>query len=113
MVLAYFMRKDYEAEIAIIRREHEAKIAKDWAEIAKDWAEIARKQAEVARTQAEIAKTQAEADRAVIREQNAVIIQLLERNRLLLEIIAQQRNGNRPLATPAPAPSEPSDQIEE
>ena len=85
MVLAYFMRKDYEAEIDTLLRNQEAQ-----AEIAKAQAESiqAMRDIEFAR------QKQAEAERDAIREQNAVILQLLEQNRQMLEIIDQQRNGN-------------------
>ena len=90
MVLAYFMRKEYEAEIDTLLRNQEAQ-----AEIAKAQAESiqAMRDIEFAR------QKQAEAERDAIREQNAVILQLLQQNRQMLEIIDQRRNGN---TTPAP-----------
>ena len=100
MVLAYLMRKDYEAEIDTLLRNQEAQ-----AEIIKAMRDI-----EFAR------QKQAEADRVVIRERNVIIQQLLEQNRLLLEIVAKQRNGNGSLPTaahPEPPGAEPPHQPEE
>ena len=101
MVLAYFMRKDYEAEIDILLRIQKAR-----AEIVKAQAESiqAMRDIEFAR------QKQAEADRDAIRERSAVIRQLLEQNRQLLEIVIQQRNGNgsRPPAAPEP-PHQPEE----
>ena len=94
MVLAYFMRKDYEAEIDTLLRNQEAQ-----AEIIKAMCDM-----EFAR------QKQAEEDRNAIREQNAVIQQLLEQNRQLLEIVTQQRNGNG--SSPPAANPEPHDQPE-
>ena len=50
---------------------------------------------------------QSEEDRDAIREQNAVIQQLLEQNRQLLEIVTQRRNGNGPPAASAESPDQP------
>ena len=91
MVLAYFMRKDYEAEIDTLLRNQEVQ-----AEIIK-----AMRDMEFAR------QKQAEADHNAIREQNAVIQQLLEQNRQLLEIVTQQRNGSSPPAAGAEPPDQP------
>ena len=112
MVLAYFMRKDYEAEIDILLRIQKAR-----AEIVKAQAESiqAMRDIEFAR------QKQAEADRDAIRERSAIIQQLLEQNRQLLEIVTQQRNGNgsRPPAAnletsePEPPAAEPPRQPEE
>ena len=107
MVLAYFMRKDYEAEIDILLRIQKAR-----AEIVKAQAESiqAMRDIEFAR------QKQAEADRDAIRERNVVIQQLLEQNRQLLEIVIQQRNGNGsspPAARPEPPAAEPPRQPEE
>ena len=100
MVLAYFMRKDYEAEIDALLRNQEAQ-----AEIIKAMRDI-----EFAR------QKQADANRDAIRERNVVIRQLLEQNRQLLEIVIQQRNGNGsrpPAANPEPPAAEPPHQPEE
>ena len=102
MVLAYFMRKDYEAEIDTLLRNQEAQ------------AEIARAQAESIQAMRDIEfarQKQAEAERDAIREQNAVILQLLEQNRQMLEIIDQRRNSNG--SNPPTADPEPPNQPQE
>ena len=102
MVLAYFMRKDYEAEIDTLLRNQEAQ------------AEIARAQAESIQAMRDIEfarQKQAEAERDTIREQNAAILQLLEQNRQMLEIIERRRNGNS--SNPPTADPEPPNQPEE
>ena len=130
MVLAYFMRKDYEAEIDTLLRNQEAQaeIAKAQAESIREMremqterrleaetvrdAEIARRKEAEAIRDAEIAKrAEAEAGREAanrqLQEQNALI-------REMLEIITQQRNGNGNGSSPAPsAGPEPPDQPEE
>ena len=112
MVLAYFMRRDYEAEMDTMRRDHAAEIARIKAQ------------------------ARAEADRDAIREQNAVILRLLEQNQQMMEQNRQmmeqnrqlleqnqRRNGNGSAAPavdpassesePAASGTEPSDQPEE
>ena len=134
MVLAYFMRKDYEAEIDTLLRNQEAQaeIVKAQAESIQAMREIqterrleaeAIRDAEIARRQeaeairdTEIARREEaeagrEAERDAIREQNTVILQLLEQNRQMLEIIERRRNGNGS-HTPDAAP-EPPKQPEE
>ena len=103
MVLAYFMRKDYEAEIDTLLRNQEAQ------------AEIARAQAKSIQAMRDMEfarQKQAAEDRDAIREQNAVIQQLLEQNRQLLEIVTQQRNGNGNGSSPPAAGAEPPHQPE-
>ena len=112
MVLAYFMRKDYEAEIDTLLRNQEAQaeIVKAQAESIQAMREIQterRLEAEAIRD-AEIARREA-ADHQV-QEQNALIQQLLEQNRQLIEIVAQRRNGSNP---PAAADPESLNQPEE
>ena len=105
MVLAYFMRKYYEAEIDTLLRSQKAQ-----AESIQAMRDI-----EFAR------QKQAEAERDAIRERNVVIQQLLEQNRQLLEIAIQQRNGNGSLppaanpetSEPEPPAAEPPHQPEE
>ena len=104
MVLAYFMRKDYEAEIDTLLRNQEAQaeIVKAQAESIQAMREIQterRLEAEAIRD-AEIARREA-ADHQV-QEQNALIQQLLEQNRQLIEIVAQRRNGSNPPADDDP-----------
>ena len=112
MVLAYFMRKDYEAEIDTLLRNQEAQaeIVKAQAESIQAMREIQterRLEAEAIRD-AEIARR--EASDHQVQEQNALIQQLLEQNRQLIEIVAQRRNGSNP---PAAADPESLNQPEE
>ena len=116
MVLAYFMRKDYEAEIDTLLRNQEAQaeIVKAQAESIQAMREIqterrleaeAIRDAEIARRQE--AEAQREAANRLLMDQNDLIRQLLEQNRQMLAIIDRRRNGN---TTPAPnaAPEPPN-----
>ena len=112
MVLAYFMRKDYEAEIDTLLRNQEAQ-----AETVKAQAEIAKAQAESIQAMRDIQterRLEAEAMRdAEIARREASDRQLQEQNALirqLLDLVAQQRNGNG--SSPPAADPESLDQPE-
>ena len=120
MVLAYFMRKDYEAEIDTLLRNQEAQaeIVKAQAESIQAMREIqterrleaeAIRDAEIARRQE--AEAEREAANRLLLDQNDLIRQLLEQNRQMLEIIDRRRNGNdghAPNAAPEP-PNHPQE----
>ena len=80
MVLAYFMRKEYEEDLAALLENQRAQ------------AETVQQQTELVREQAEMAKQQAE----TVRELTGAVQQLLEQNRLLLERLDRQSNGHNP-----------------
>ncbi len=80
MVLAYFMRKEYEEDLAALLQNQRAQ-----AETVQHQAETARQQAEMSRQQAEMVKDLTDA-----------VQQLLEQNRLLLERLDRQSNGHNP-----------------
>ena len=80
MVLAYFMRKEYEEDLAALLENQRAQ------------AETVQQQTELVREQAEMAKQQAE----TVRELTGAVQQLLEQNRLLLERLDRQSNGHHP-----------------
>ena len=87
MVLAYFMRKEYEEDLAALLENQRAQ-----AETVQQQKELVREQAEMAKQQAEMAKQQAE----TIRELTDTVQQLLEQNRRLLERLDRQSNGHHP-----------------
>ena len=80
MVLAYFMRKEYEDDLAALLQNQQVQ------------AETVQQQAELARQQAELARQQAE----TVRGLTDAVQQLLEQNRLLLERLDRQSNGHNP-----------------
>lgn len=80
MVLAYFMRKEYEDDLAALLQNQQAQ------------AETVQQQAEMARQQTEMARQQSE----TIKELTDAVQQLLEQNRLLLERLDRQSNGHNP-----------------
>ncbi len=98
MVLAYFIRKEYEEDMDVMRRGYEEDLdallrtQKEQAETVQQQAEMARQQAEMARQQAEMARQQAE----TVKELTDAVQQLLEQNRLLLERLDRQSNGHNP-----------------
>ena len=94
MVLAYFMRKEYEEDLALLvqNQQVQAETVQQQAEMARQQAEMARQQAESARQQAESARQQAE----TVKELTDTVQQLLEQNRLLLERLDRQSNGHSP-----------------
>lgn len=95
MVLAYFIRKEYEEDIDVMRRGYE--------EERDALLRNQREQAELVQALLADAQEQREADAALRREQaerdaaqNAIIQQLLEHNRQLIERLDRQGNGHNP-----------------
>lgn len=91
MVLAYFIRKEYEEDLDDMRRGYEEDLDA-LLRNQKEQAETVQQQTEMAREQAEMARQQAE----TIRELTNAVQQLLEQNRLLLERLDRQGNGHNP-----------------
>lgn len=91
MVLAYFIRKEYEEDLDDMRRGYEEDLDA-LLRNQKEQAETVRQQAEMARQQTEMARQQSEA----IKELTDAVQQLLEQNRLLLERLDRQSNGRNP-----------------
>ena len=84
MVLAYFIRKEYEEDMDVMRRGYEEDLDA-LLRTQKEQAETVQQQAEMARQQAE-----------TVKELTDVVQQLLEQNRLLLERLDRQSNGHSP-----------------
>ncbi|MYC33443.1 MAG: hypothetical protein F4X64_09735 [Chloroflexi bacterium] len=84
MVLAYFIRKEYEEDLDDMRRGYE----EDLDALLRNQKE----QAETVRQQAEMARQQSE----TVKELTDAVQQLLEQNRLLLERLDRQSNGHNP-----------------
>ncbi len=91
MVLAYFIRKEYEEDMDVMRRGYEEDLDA-LLRTQKEQAETVQQQAEMARQQAEMARQQAE----TVKELTDAVQQLLEQNRLLLERLDRQSNGHNP-----------------
>ena len=91
MVLAYFIRKEYEEDMDVMRRGYEEDLDA-LLRTQKEQAETVQQQAETARQQAEMARQQAE----TVKELTDAVQQLLEQNRLLLERLDRQSNGHNP-----------------
>ena len=101
MVLAYFMRKEYEEDLALLvqNQQVQAETVQQQAETVQQQAETVQQQAEMARQQAESARQQAESARQqaeTVKELADAVQQLLEQNRLLLERLDRQSNGHSP-----------------
>ena len=89
MVLAYFMRKEYEEDLAALLQNQQAQ-----AEMVKAQAEAAKQQSETVQAVLAEAREQREAEAARAQEQNSFIHQLLEQNRQLIERLDRQHNGH-------------------
>ena len=89
MVLAYFMRKEYEEDLAALLQNQQAQ-----AEMVKAQAEAAREQSETVQAILADARAQREAEAARAQEQNVFIQQLLEQNRQLMERLDRRDDGH-------------------